>query len=147
MTNNNAWVSAEKNPKKHKNNPYPYLYARVEGGIVAYFDAETMEPLCWIPDQYTAWAAIKFVAYTVRRLTDEGKSSNEIRAETESLARELRSNHLRDKVYLKTIKSQLTQALARQTVGENSWASDYRVFEQDGRAIMARFLPDPRKAS
>lgn len=89
----------------------------------------------------------QIVAYTVRRLTDEGKSSKEIRAETESLARELRSNHLRDKVYLKTIKSQLTQALARQTVGENSWASDYRVFEQDGRAIMARFLPDPRKAS
>lgn len=146
MKNQNPWAYAPPNEKKHKNNPYPYLYSRVEHGIVAYFDAETMEPLCWIPDQYTAWTAIMFVAFTVRRLAAEGKTSSNIRAETNRIARQLRSDHLRNKVYLKTIKGQLRQALAREQSGENSWATDYVVFEQDGRSIMARLLPDPGKA-
>lgn len=146
MINKSAWNSARTNPKTHKNNPYPYLYEKVESGIVAYFDAETMEPLCWIPDQYTAWAAIKFVAFTVHRLTAEGKRHKEIRTETDRLARRLRSNHLREKVYIKTIQGQLRQALELQAKSENSWATDYVIFEQDGRSIMARLLPDPGKA-
>lgn len=137
--------AARKNKKTHKNNPYPYLYDYAPNGIVAYFDAETMEPLCWIPDQYTAWAAIKFVAFTVHRLSEEGKSPTEVRREAELLARALRSKHLRNRVYLKTIKGQLVQAMEREAAGENLWATDYEIFEQDGRLIMARLLPHPGK--
>lgn len=142
---NTPWNSARKNTKKHKNNKYEYLFGQEARGIVGYFDADTMEPLCWIPDQYTAWTAIMFVAFTVHRLTAEGKSVAQVRSEAELLARDLRSKHLRDKAYIKTIKGQLSQAITLEAADENSWATDYVIFEQDGRRIMARLLPHPRK--
>lgn len=133
------------NREKSKSNNYPYVAREVTGGIFAYFDADTMEPLCFIPDKYTAWAGQFYVAFTVKRLSDQGWKPAHVRRETEQLARAYRTEHLRELVFISTLKGQLGKAMGFQSRGQNTWATDYYVVEKDGRLIMVRFLPKPQK--
>lgn len=143
MTNEkkNAWGPPI--PNENAENPYPYDGRRVEGGFVAYFDAVTMEPLCFIPDVYCAWAGQFYVAYTVNSLLEQGLRTSEVRKQTEASARLLNTMHLRDQVYIRTIKGCLKTSLSLEARQGNWWATDYVTFNVGDRIVMARFLPNP----
>ena len=143
--NHSSSEDIQPNREKSKINNYPYVAREVPGGIVAYFDAETMEPLCFIPDKYTAWAGQFYVAFMVKCLSDQGGKPAHVRRQTEQLARAYRTEHLRKRVFIKTLRGQLRKAMVFQSRGQNTWATDYDVVEKDGRLIMVRFLPKPRK--
>lgn len=127
--------------KGDNSSPYPFHYVKVDGDVVVFFNGETMEPVCWVPDSVLAWTGIYRNAWLVRKLAANGLSRREIKKAVTVDYREYRTAHLRDGVYLKTLKENLDRVLDWEEAGTN-WRPD-KALEVKGHPELVAFAFDP----
>jgi len=112
------------------------------GFTTVYLQSGTCVPLCRISDHATSWVAQYVIAYFIAALSLEGVKASVIRKRVKGEIYKYNNDHLRLRVYKRTINSAIKQTMTRQKEGTNYRASDF--VAEDERIVSLR-LPHTKK--